>query len=106
MILPSNPPIHAELHPACAEEVIAAIRWYRDIDLPLGFRLRSELRYAARQIILLPDAWPAYLYGTRRFVMRDFPFSLVYRSHRGGIQLIACAHAKRKPGYWRERMEG
>jgi toxin ParE1/3/4 len=41
--------------------------------------------------------------GTRRFVLRRFPFTIVYREAAQGIEVIAVAHAKRRTAYWRGR---
>jgi toxin ParE1/3/4 len=59
---------------------------------------------AIRTIVDAPLRWPAYLYGTRRFVLQRFPFSIVYLDDPDLVTIIAVAHAKRKPGYWKERL--
>jgi toxin ParE1/3/4 len=41
---------------------------------------------------------------TRRLVMRRFPFSVVYLDDPDLITIIAVAHSKRKPGYWKDRV--
>jgi plasmid stabilization system protein ParE len=33
-----------------------------------------------------------------------FPFSLIYAEESGEILIIAVAHQKRRPGYWRRRI--
>lgn len=68
-------------------------------------RLRFALRHGVTMIASTPETWPRYLYGTRRYVIDEFPFSLVYRLKQDQLQLIALAHAKREPGYWRGRVE-
>lgn len=50
-----------------------------------------------------PDRWPAYLVETRRYLLKRFPFLVVYRQRDGAIQVIAVAHGCRRPGYWRDR---
>jgi hypothetical protein len=39
----------------------------------------------------------------RRYVFPRFPFSLLYRVLEGNVEIIAVAHGKRRPGYWRTR---
>ncbi len=51
-----------------------------------------------------PQRWPKYLHGTRRFVMQRFPFSVVYLDDPDLVTIIAVAHSKRKPGYWKGRV--
>ncbi|MBI2194204.1 MAG: type II toxin-antitoxin system RelE/ParE family toxin [Planctomycetes bacterium] len=63
----------------------------------------EELDHAARKILESPGLWPPYLFRTRRYLFRRFPFMVIYRKERGRILVIAIAHGKRKPGYWRGR---
>jgi len=42
--------------------------------------------------------------GARRVLVRGFPFALVYLELAEEIRVIAVAHAKRRPGYWRRRL--
>lgn len=40
-----------------------------------------------------PQRWPSYSHGTRKFVLRRFPFLVVYRELATVIQVLAVAHA-------------
>jgi plasmid stabilization system protein ParE len=55
-------------------------------------------------IALAPHRWPTYLHGTRRLVIQRFPFSVIYLDDSDLITIIAVAHSKRKPGYWKDRL--
>jgi plasmid stabilization system protein ParE len=57
-----------------------------------------------RLIAQAPQRWPKYLHGTRRFVMRRFPFSVVYLDDPEFVTIVAVAHSKRRPGYWKDRL--
>ena len=35
--------------------------------------------------------------------LKKFPFRIVYRSIGDRVLVVAIAHAKRRPGYWRDR---
>ena len=39
----------------------------------------------------------------RRLVVRKFPFSIIYELHGNDVVILAVAHGKRRPNYWRER---
>jgi len=67
-----------------------------------GFR--KEIERAISLIKEHPETWPAYVHGTRRFVLNRFPYSLVYRTDGTYSLIVAVAHAKRRPGYWRSRL--
>ena len=36
--------------------------------------------------------------------MRRFPYLIVYRVTASAIQVVAVAHARRRPGYWKTRL--
>lgn len=40
----------------------------------------------------------------RRFLLRQFPYKVLIVNLSDQIVVIAFAHAKRKPGYWLERI--
>jgi hypothetical protein len=50
-----------------------------------------------------PSVWPEFESGSRRYILRRYPFSIVYRLADDLIEVIAVAHQRRKPDYWRER---
>ncbi|MFB3820344.1 MAG: type II toxin-antitoxin system RelE/ParE family toxin, partial [Candidatus Methylomirabilales bacterium] len=39
----------------------------------------------------------------RRVVVARFPYSIVYREDAESIVIVAVAHQRRRPGYWRGR---
>lgn len=66
----------------------------------------SELDAAVERISSAPMLCPPYLFGTRRYLLKRFPYLVVFRQIDDKIQVVAVAHGRRKPGYWRERMRG
>jgi plasmid stabilization system protein ParE len=92
-----------EFHPAALEEAEAARDWYAERSLVASKAFISELIHAVEQLAEAPDRWPQYEAGTRRYVFPRFPFSLIYRILDRKIQIVAVAHVKRKPEYWKDR---
>lgn len=92
-------------HPEAAEEAEAAAEWYRARSIEAAAGFVAELSYAIERIEELPGTWPSYVADTRRFVFRVYPFNVVYRILDDEIQIVAVAHARRKPGYWIERTD-
>lgn len=42
--------------------------------------------------------------GRRRLLLDRFPYVLIYRPlPGGGVRVLAVAHGRRRPGYWRHR---
>jgi plasmid stabilization system protein ParE len=91
-------------HPEARDEFRDAVRWYRAQDRRASSDFRVAVSSAVRGIAEAPQRWPKYLYGTRRFVMQRFPFSVVYLDDPELVTVIAVAHSKRKPGYWKDRL--
>jgi toxin ParE1/3/4 len=97
------PPFAVEVHPLAADEAEAAERWYRERNETAAARFRRELERAVEFIAERPDAAPPYVGNTRRFLLRRFPFFVVYRVFSQRVQVVAVAHARRKPHYWLQR---
>ena len=92
-----------EFHPRALEEAQAARDWYAERSLVASKAFLLELHHAVEQLAENPERWPQYEAGTRRYVFPRFPFSLIYRVLGEKIQIIAVAHAKRKPEDWKKR---
>ena len=92
------------LHQLAWQEIEGADDWYmcRSADASVGFI--AAIADALDSISQAPRRWPTYLYGTRRFVLHRFPFSVVYLDDPDVVNIVAVAHHKRKPGYWKQRL--
>ena len=84
-------------------EAAAAAEWYAARSAAAAAGFEAELAEAESAIHALPSAWPPYDYGTRRYLLRRFPFSVIYRIEPNRILIVAVAHGRRRPGYWRDR---
>lgn len=93
-----------QFHPAALQEFRAADDWYAAQSLDASGDFLTTIADALQKIASAPQRWPRYMHGTRRFVLRAFPFSVVYLDESELVRVIAVAHGKRKPGYWRERL--
>ena len=89
---------------AALEEAEAAARWYAEQSEIAALGFADEIDAAVSAIERLPNAWPAYEHGTRRFLLRRYPFSVVYRIEPDRILIVAVAHGHRRPGYWVSRL--
>lgn len=97
-------PLAVRFHPAAAQEAEEGYEWYaaRNPDVAHGFR--EELRHAVEAVAENPGTWPRYGRRARRYLFPRFPFSLVYVVRGDEVEVVAVAHAKRRPGYWRSRL--
>jgi toxin ParE1/3/4 len=94
-----------QLHPEAKAEANAAFDRFWEQSDAVALKFDMELRAAYRVVRMTPSICPPYLHGTRRVVLNRYPFSVVFRERLHDIQIIAVAHAKRRPGYWAKRVK-
>jgi plasmid stabilization system protein ParE len=87
-----------------ADEVEEARAWYRSHSESAERGFLRELDHAIEQVANASAQWPSFLSGTRRYVFPTFPYSLVYFVEGAVLNVVAVAHDKRRPGYWRKRV--
>ena len=90
------------------EEAAAEIEddrsWYRKRSETAEAGFLRELDHAIQQVVDAPLQWPLYLAGMRRYVFPRYPYSLIYFVEQHVIRVVAVAHDKKRPGYWRKRL--
>lgn len=86
-------------------ELDEALEWYVERNPHAAARFLTELE-AALSVVA---EWPL---GSQRIegyeavhrcALRTYPFDVVYRVTERTIDVVAVAHHKRAPGYWRGR---
>ena len=97
------PHVQIRFHPAAAAEVEAAVQWYAERSPIAAAAFAAEVTTCVERVREAPKRWPRYVHGTRRYLFPHFPFSLVYRVRHAEIEIVAVAHHRRRPGYWRSR---
>jgi len=96
------------INAAAEEELRAAVAWYEERLPGLGAEFFSEIGRTLgliQQHPLMGSPVPRVRAerGTRRVPLRRFPYYVIYREQDAELQVIAFAHFRRKPGYWRHR---
>jgi plasmid stabilization system protein ParE len=91
-------------HPQAELEADAAFEHYWADSPTAAINFDAELRAAYARLSRTPRIFPAFLHGTRRMLLERNPFSVIFRERLRDIQIIAVAHAKRRPGYWANRL--
>ena len=92
------------IHSAALEEAEAAVDWYARRSRRAAGIFLDELDLVIDKIRQNPQQYPLYDFGARRMALRRFPFVIVFRSVAAGVEIIAIAHGRRRPGCWRERL--
>lgn len=91
--------------PAAAREFAADYRRYEDDYPGRGDRFVSAVDILLRAIAAHPQRFPLLQEpDIRSAKVRRFPYRVVYVVVGDDVDVIAVAHAKRRPGYWRRRL--
>lgn len=93
-----------EYHPEASDEVANAFAHYASVNSEVGERFKLELDRAEQLVQRSPDSWEPYFHGRQGFRFRGFPFVMAYIVRDERIIVIAVAHTRRTPGYWRIRL--
>ena len=91
-------------HPEAVDVAEAAVVWYAKRSIRAAKRFIQELEMAISGIEQAPDRWPG-IDGIRRVPLLRFPYFVIYRFLPDRIEILAVAHARRRPGYWRGRTD-
>jgi len=90
-------------------EFRAAARWYEGRRERLGLEFLDAVDATIAQIGRLPNAGtlvkrlpPDLL--VRRAPVKRFPYHVVYLETESTIRVLAIAHDRRKPDYWKDRL--
>lgn len=85
-------------------ELNEAAIWLELQESGLGQRFLEEVAQAQRLILDYPDAWHLLGPHLRRCHLKRFRYGLIYRVKGDVIEVIAVAHDRQIPAYWRDRL--
>lgn len=92
-----------EVLPEAEAEIGEAFRWYQERSPIAAEAFRVELFEAIDGLCESADTWPVDADGVSRYVLRHFPYTIHYEIVGKRAIVLAVAHQRRRPGYWRER---
>ena len=90
-----------EFHPEAAAEFDFAVDWYLEHSEHAARDFLSEVDEAITCIAANPQMWAEYVHGTRRYVLRHFPYLVVYLLQETRVEIVAVAHGHRRPAIGR-----
>lgn len=94
-----------ELHPEALREYDDAAAWYEEQRSGLGGEFSDAIEAAVRTILADPGRFQPLDAGLRIFRLKRFNYHLIYRwsPEKDLIFILAIAHQRRQPDYWRLR---
>ena len=93
--------------PEAEAEFAEAVRWYEAQRPGLGTEFLAEVRRARKLIQKHPTIGSPLRgarRGERRLMVKRFPYQVIYYVRTYDIVIVALAHTKRRPGYWKTRV--
>jgi plasmid stabilization system protein ParE len=90
-------------HPEAEAELADAALFYESRVHGLGRSFAAEVQRTISLICEYPDAGASADLPVRRALVDRFPYAVVYRPDRESLLILAVAHLRRRPGYWRRR---
>ncbi len=95
--------IPCSFHPDAVAELEAAAIFYESRMAGLGKSFAAEVERTIFLVREYPEAGSPMGSTRRRVLVARFPYSIVYRQDPDSIVIVAVAHQRRRPGYWRRR---
>lgn len=94
-----------EFHPEAERELYEAALRYESEVPDLGRRFGEEVERVVKLVLEHPEMGARVDNNLRHFVLRKFPFSVVYAITVDLVYIVAVAHGSREPEYWRPRVQ-
>lgn len=86
--------------PALAELRDAAAFYALKANVELGLAFVAEFERAANLVFANPLLGAVFRGTRRRYLLRRFPYSIIYQVAAEELRILAVAHHRRRPGYW------
>jgi plasmid stabilization system protein ParE len=102
----ASSPVVVETLRAASDEMAEAAAWYEEQRPGIGERFLSRVQQAVGRIEAFPKIgapWSLRHPDVRKHAVTGFPYYIIYVTEPA-LTVIAVAHMKRRPGYWRSRL--
>lgn len=93
----------SEFLPEADEEFREAARYYESEAAGVGLSFITAVHKGVAEIIELPLASQVVRAGIRKKVLKHFSYNLFYAIESDTIVIVAVAHQRKRPNYWRTR---
>ncbi len=90
---------------AAQEEFLDIVDYYEQIYSGLGLAFKEEINKVINLITQFPGLCSKCNDGTQRISTHRFPYQVIFFSFQDTLWIIAVAHHKRFPEYWKNRLK-
>lgn len=92
------------LHAAADRELTESAVYLEQQRPRLGDEFLDAFDVVRRELVDFPLRGRPAEEGARRIRIGKFSYDIVYILRNGSIVVVAIAHQRRRPGYWRSRL--
>ena len=88
------------LHPGAEHDIANALDFYKEqAGLVVAERFLEEFERVAKLLVKYPNLGAPTTRVRRTFLLKVFPYSVVYRNLESSIRILIVRHQHIKPGY-------
>ena len=96
--------MRVKIHRAASRELREAILYHDRERAGYGDRFVAAFATGRDFLRQFPNSGRPHLLGTRVWKLMGFRYNIVYMIRGAVVFIIAVAHQRRQPGYWRDRL--
>lgn len=86
-------------------EFLEAVEWHAEHRPGLEEAFAAEVNHTVARAAENAELGTPYVYRTHQLLLSRFRYSVVYMIRPDEVWIVAVAHQRRRPGYWRRRMK-
>ncbi|MDO9556126.1 MAG: type II toxin-antitoxin system RelE/ParE family toxin [Coriobacteriia bacterium] len=92
------------VRPDAEADITDAAVWYETQSPGLGLEFLRLVDACLADVDRAPHRFPVIRRNMRRALLRRFPYGVFFVEADGGVEVVACLHARRDPHEWSERL--
>lgn len=93
------------IRPEAEDDLKEAYSWYEDKRQGLGHDFLLQVDAGLNFIARYPDIHPIEYKGTRKHLLKRFPYKIIYLVENNRIVILAVIHGRRSPALIKKRIE-
>jgi plasmid stabilization system protein ParE len=93
------------IRPEAEDDLKEAYSWYEDKRQGLGHDFLLQVDAGLNFVARYPDIHPIEYKGTRKHLIKRFPYKIIYLVENERIIVLAVIHGRRSPALIKKRIE-
>lgn len=92
------------VRPETEDDLKEAFSWYEDKRTGLGYDFLLQVDAGLMFIERNPEIHPSEYKGTRKHLIKRFPYKIIYIVEKTKVIVLAVVHGKRSPKFTKKRI--